>query len=60
MARTSTYLNFMGNTEHAFEFYETAFQTEFNGPDMFRGAYFGSLEDESGVPWMVDCNEKSA
>ena len=32
MARTSTYLNFPGNTEKAFEFYRSVFGTEFNGP----------------------------
>lgn len=31
MARTSTYLNFMGNTEQAFEFYKATFQSEFTG-----------------------------
>jgi PhnB protein len=31
MARTSTYLNFMGNTEAAFNFYKSVFQTEFIG-----------------------------
>ncbi len=29
MARTSTYLNFMGNTEEAFLFYKSVFRTEF-------------------------------
>lgn len=28
MARTSTYLNFMGNTEEAFNFYKSVFRTE--------------------------------
>lgn len=32
MARTSTYLNFMGKTEEAFGFYKNAFQSEFAGP----------------------------
>ena len=32
MARTSTYLNFPGNTEEAFEFYKSVFQTEYLGP----------------------------
>jgi PhnB protein len=32
MARVSTYLNFMGNTEEAFNFYRTVFRTEFVGP----------------------------
>jgi PhnB protein len=31
MARTSTYLNFMGNTEEAFNFYRAVFGTEFEG-----------------------------
>lgn len=32
MARTSTYVNFMGNTEEAFNFYKKAFHSEFTGP----------------------------
>ena len=32
MARTSTYLNFNGNTEQAFDFYRSVFGGEFNGP----------------------------
>src|ERR1700722_15580917 len=32
MARVSTYLNFMGNAEEAFEFYRTVFGTEYLGP----------------------------
>jgi PhnB protein len=32
MARTSTYLNFLGNTAEAFEFYKTVFKTEFASP----------------------------
>lgn len=32
MARTSTYLNFMGNTEEAFTFYKSVFGTEFLSP----------------------------
>jgi PhnB protein len=32
MSRTSTYLNFNGNTEEAFEFYRTVFKTEFSEP----------------------------
>lgn len=31
MARTSTYLNFMGRTEEAFNFYKKVFKTEFVG-----------------------------
>lgn len=32
MARTSTYLNFNGNTEQAFQFYKSVFRTEFAAP----------------------------
>lgn len=32
MARTSTYLNFMGKTEAAFTFYKSVFKTEFSAP----------------------------
>ncbi|MBN8509652.1 MAG: VOC family protein [Burkholderiales bacterium] len=32
MARVSTYLNFPGTTEQAFEFYRSVFGTAFNGP----------------------------
>ncbi len=34
MARVSTYLNFAGNTEEAFRFYQSAFKTEFVTPFM--------------------------
>jgi PhnB protein len=32
VARVSTYLNFMGNTEEAFDFYREVFGTEYLGP----------------------------
>src|SRR5579872_7560148 len=32
MARVSTYLNFNGQTEEAFNYYRSVFQTEFDGP----------------------------
>lgn len=32
MAKVSIYLNFMGNTEEAFNFYKSVFNTEFIGP----------------------------
>ncbi|NUN16403.1 MAG: VOC family protein [Myxococcales bacterium] len=32
MARVSTYLNFVRNTEEAFLFYKSVFRTEFSGP----------------------------
>jgi PhnB protein len=34
MARVTTYLNFAHNTEEAFRFYRSVFQTEFLGPIM--------------------------
>lgn len=39
MARVSTYLNFMGKTEEAFNFYRSVFGTEFDAPiDYMRSA----------------------
>jgi PhnB protein len=35
MASVSIYLNFMGKTEEAFNFYKSVFRTEFEGPMMF-------------------------
>ncbi len=37
MAKVSTYLNFMGNTEAAFLFYKSVFGTEFSTPIMRMG-----------------------
>jgi PhnB protein len=37
MPRVSTYLNFMGNAEEAFNFYKSVFGTEFLGPIMRMG-----------------------
>ena len=37
MPRVSTYLNFMGNTEEAFNYYKSVFHTEFAGPIMRMG-----------------------
>lgn len=36
MAQVSTYLNFQGNTEQAFEFYKKVFGTEFPGEGIMR------------------------
>jgi PhnB protein len=47
MARTSTYLNFPGNTEAAFNFYKSVFKTEFSGNGIQR---FGSLPPMEGQP----------
>ena len=47
MARTSTYLNFPGNTEEAFNFYKSVFGTEFSGKGIQR---FGDIPAEAGHP----------
>lgn len=54
MARTSTYVNFMGNTEEAFTFYKTAFQSEFNGP-IHR---MGDVPASPGMPTLSDAEKK--
>jgi len=45
MARVSTYLNFMGNTEEAFEFYRSVFGGKFTT----RGGHCGSVVERFGV-----------
>ena len=47
MARVSTYLNFMGQTEEAFEFYRSVFGTEYSMP-ILRMAEMGA--DPNGPP----------
>lgn len=54
MARTSTYLNFPGNTEEAFLFYKSVFKTEFSG-GMQR---FGDLPPTEGQPPLSDADKK--
>lgn len=54
MARTSTYLNFAGNTEQAFEFYKAAFVSEFGGP-IHR---MGDVPSGPGMPAMSDAEKK--
>jgi uncharacterized glyoxalase superfamily protein PhnB/uncharacterized protein YndB with AHSA1/START domain len=50
MARTSTYINFPGNTEEAFNFYKSVFKTEFNG-----GIHrFGDIPAQEGQPPVAD------
>jgi PhnB protein len=53
MARTSTYLNFMGNTEAAFEFYRSVFKTDFNGPI----ARLGDVPPGPGMPQLSDADK---
>jgi PhnB protein len=50
MASVSTYLNFNGNTEEAFNFYAKVFGTEFSGP-IFR---IGDTPADAGMPEMPD------
>lgn len=47
MSRTSTYLNFPGNTEEAFNFYKSVFGTEFNGNGIQR---FGDIPVDATHP----------
>jgi len=46
MAKVSIYLNFQGNTEDAFNFYKSVFNTEFVGPVM----YFKDMPAQEGMP----------
>lgn len=55
MARTSTYLNFPGNTEEAFLFYKSVFGTEFSGNGIRR---FGDLPAAEGQPPLSDADKK--
>jgi PhnB protein len=55
MARVTTYLNFMGNTEQAFEFYKSVFKTEFAGPI----GRMGDVPAAPGMPTLSDAEKKS-
>jgi uncharacterized glyoxalase superfamily protein PhnB/uncharacterized protein YndB with AHSA1/START domain len=55
MARVSTYLNFPGNTEVAFNFYKTVFGTEFHGDGIQR---FGDVPAPEGTPPMSEEDKK--
>ena len=46
MSKVSIYLNFMGKTEEAFNFYRTVFGTEFQGPLM----RMGDIPPQPGMP----------
>ncbi len=54
MARVSTYLNFPGNTEEAFRFYKTVFQSEFNGGIQ----RFGDIPAGDGAPPIPEADKK--
>ncbi|MBI5370847.1 MAG: VOC family protein [Sphingobacteriales bacterium] len=53
MARVSTYLNFSRNTEEAFHFYKSVFQTEFHGEI----ARFSSVPPQEGTPPMSEADQ---
>ena len=50
-ARVTTYLNFPGKTEEAFNFYKKIFKTEFSGKGIQR---FGDIPAEAGHPPVSD------
>lgn len=54
-ARVTTYLNFPGKTEEAFNFYKKIFNGEFTGNGLRR---FGDIEAPVGVPPMSDEDKK--
>jgi|SRR6478609_1997734 len=55
VARVSTYLNFPGNTEAAFNFYKSVFGGEFGGGGLQR---FGDLPPMEGQPPMTEEHKK--
>jgi PhnB protein len=54
MARTSTYLNFMGKTEEAFNFYKSVFGTDFAMPIQ----RMSDVPAAPGVPQLGDAEKK--
>lgn len=54
MARVSTYLNFPGNTEEAFNFYKSVFGSEFSGGGIAR---FGDIPVTEGMPSMPEAEK---
>lgn len=54
MSRVSTYLNFMGNTEEAFDFYRSVFGTDYTAP-IFR---MGDMTSQPGAPELSDAERK--
>jgi PhnB protein len=55
MSSVSIYLNFMGNTEEAFNFYKTVFGTEFLMPPM----RLGDAPPREGGPALSDQDKKA-
>ncbi|MEN9646557.1 MAG: hypothetical protein RL238_3226 [Actinomycetota bacterium] len=54
MARVSTYLNFLGNTEEAFEFYRSVFGTEYIGTI----ARMGDVPSNPDVPPLTEAEQR--
>lgn len=54
-ARVTTYLNFPGNTEEAFNFYREVFNGTFTGKGLTR---FGDIEMPAGAPPMNEADKK--
>lgn len=55
VARVTTYLNFPGNTEEAFQFYKQVFNGEFTGVGLRR---FGDIDMPAGMPPMSEADKK--
>ena len=53
MARTSTYLNFLRNTEVAFQFYRSVFGGDFTGGV----ARFSDIPPQEGAPKLADADK---
>jgi PhnB protein len=54
-SRVSTYLNFPGNTEEAFNFYKSVFGTEFAGGGIQR---FGDITAPEGIPPLSEADKR--
>ena len=54
MANVSIYLNFMGNTEEAFNFYKKVFKTEFSAPI----ARIGDMPTQPNSPVLTEADKK--
>jgi PhnB protein len=50
MAKVSIYLNFMGNTEEAFNYYKSVFKTDFSSPLM----RMGDMPPAEGMPKLTE------
>jgi len=55
MSRVTTYLNFPGNTEEAFNFYKKVFGTEFSGQGLQR---FADIPQPEGMPPLSEADKK--